>query len=162
MLTVADYVIVAIISTSALLSVLRGFVREAISLLAWISAFMVTGNFYQDLAKKLTYFNDDIVRSVLAIIILFIVTLLVVGTCGNIIRSLLKKAGLSGTDRLLGIAFGIVRGILIVCALLASMQILYKLHILTFIKQELWYSQSVLIPELMRIVSWFFNYLGAS
>ena len=57
MLTAADYVILAIIAISALLSVLRGFVREAISLLAWVSAFMVTGNFYKDLSRKLTYFE---------------------------------------------------------------------------------------------------------
>ncbi len=162
MLTAADYVILAIIAISALLSVLRGFVREAISLLAWVSAFMVTGNFYKDLSRKLTYFEDDFVRNVLAIIILFVSTLFVVGMCGNMIRNLLNKAGLSGTDRLLGIAFGVVRGILIVCAMLAFLQILYKLHILTFIEQETWYVNSVMIPELMRIVTWFFSYLGTS
>ena len=45
MLTAADWAIVAVIAVSALLSVLRGFVREAISLGAWVGAFVVTGNF---------------------------------------------------------------------------------------------------------------------
>lgn len=160
MLTAADWAIVAVIAVSALLSVLRGFVREAISLGAWVGAFVITGNFYSDLAARLTYFQDELTRNVLAIIGLFVATLLIIGMCGKILRSLMKKAGLSGTDRLLGIVFGVLRGILIVCAILALLQIFFKLHILTFMLSSSWWQQSVFIPEMQRIVNWFFIYLG--
>lgn len=158
--TVADWAIIAIIGISSVLSVLRGFVKEAISLISWVSAFVITGNFYRVLADKFTYFNDDLTRIVLAILALFIGTLILVGTCGNFLKLLIKKAGLSGTDRLLGIGFGFIRGVLVVCAVLALFQILFKLHILSFMQSEPFWSQSILIPELMRIVNWFFVYLG--
>lgn len=136
MLTAADFVIVGIIAISAILSLLRGFVKEAISLIAWIGAFVIAGNFYQQLASKLTFIGNDLGRNAAAIIGLFILTLLVVGVCGNLIRTLISKAGLSGTDRLLGIVFGIVRGILVVCAILAVLRIGFKFHILTFLLEE--------------------------
>ncbi len=160
MLTPADWAIVAGVGASALLSLIRGFIKEAISLAAWVCAFLVTGKFYESLASKLTFFQDDFVRQGAAMALLFVVTLLVVGMCGNILRSLVAKSGLSGTDRLLGIGFGVLRGVLVVCAILALLQIMFKLHILTSLQEESFWTESLFIPELMRIVSWFFVYVG--
>lgn len=158
--TIADWVIVAIIACSSLLSVLRGFIKEAFSLIAWVAAFAITGNFYRELAEHFTYFNDEITRVILSILALFIGTLIIVGSIGNLLRILISKAGLSGTDRLLGIGFGFIRGVLIVSALLALLKILFKIHILSFLEDEVFWQDSILIPELMRIVNWFFIYLG--
>ena len=60
---------------------------------------------------------------------------------------------------MLGIAFGIARGILIVTAVLALFHMLFRLHILTFIQSYSWYQDSVFVPELQRIVNWFFDYI---
>ena len=160
MLSLADYVILAVVGASSLLSLLRGFVKEAVSLAAWVLAFAVTGHFYDRLAVRLTYFNDAMVRIAVASALLFTLTLIVAGLCGNILRALITKAGLSGTDRLLGVVFGVLRGVLVVCAVLALLQILFKFHILTFIADEPWWKDSLFIPELTRIVSWFFVYVG--
>lgn len=73
-----------------------------------------------------------------------------------LITSIVNKVGLSGTDRLLGMVFGILRGVLIVCVILALMQIGFKLHILSFVADSPFYRDSVFIPELQRIVDWFF------
>ena len=121
---------------------------------------MVTGKFYSALANRLTFFDESMTRYAAAIFILFVATLLVVGTCGNIVRSLISKAGLSGTDRLLGAAFGALRGVLIVCAILALLQIGFKFGVLGFLTSKPMYAQSLLIPELQRIVNWFFLYLS--
>lgn len=158
MLSTADWLIVAVVVLSGGLSLFRGFVKEAVSLVAWVSAFLVTSNFYEALAPKLTYFQDDFVRKTIACVILFVVTLIVVGLCGSIVRSLIDKVGLSGTDRLLGMVFGILRGVMIVCVLLVLMQIGFKLHILSFVADSPFYKDSVFIPELQRIVNWFFVY----
>lgn len=160
MLTIADWIIVGVVGISAVLSVLRGFIKEAISLIAWVAAFVVTGQFYETLAEKYTYFEDSITRTTLAVLTLFIGTLLVLGIAGNVLQSVIHKVGLSGTDRLLGIAFGIIRGVLIVCAILAMFEILFKLNILTFVQDEPIWKDSVFIPELMRVVNWFLEYLG--
>lgn len=160
MFTPVDWSILGVIALSGILSLWRGFLREAISLGAWVGAFVVTGKFYPLLADRLTFFQDGVTRSAAAIFILFVATLLVIGTCGNILRSLVKKAGLSGTDRLLGVAFGVLRGVMIVCAVLAVMQIGFKFGVLSFLTDNPYYAQSLLIPELQRIVNWFFVYLS--
>lgn len=163
MLTPADWIIIAIVGLSGLLSIFRGFIKEAISLIAWVCAFVITSKFYEALAQKLTFISDDeMVRNGIACLILFIVTLCVVGLCGSIIRAFIHKVGLSGTDRLLGMVFGVLRGILIVCVILALLQIGFKLHILSFVADAPFYRDSVLIPELMRIVNWFFTYSPAT
>ncbi len=117
----------------------------------------MTGKFYSALAPRLTVFEDGMTRSVVAIIILFVLTLLVVGFCGRLIQSLVRKAGLSGTDRLLGVGFGAVRGVLVVCALLAVLQILFSLNLMTGIAETEAWQGSRLIPELSHIVQWFFS-----
>ena len=127
MLTPADWIIIAIVGLSGLLSIFRGFIKEAISLIAWVCAFVITSKFYEALAQKLTFISDDeMVRNGIACLILFIATLCVVGLCGSIIRAFIHKVGLSGTDRLLGMVFGVLRGILIVCVILALLQIGFK------------------------------------
>ncbi len=86
--------------------------------------------------------------------------MLITGFIGTAICSLVQKAGLSSFDRLLGVAFGIVRGVLVLSAALALLQIAFRLHILSFITEKQWWSESVFIPELQRIVNWFFIYMG--
>lgn len=158
MLTAADWIILAVIIVSGGVSLFRGFVREVISLVAWIGAFWVTSKFYGALAGKLTYFADEFVRNTVSCVILFIATLIVIGLCGKLITALMSSAGLSGTDRLIGVVFGIGRGVLIVCVCLALLQIGFKLHILSFVADTPVYRDSLLIPELQRIVNWFFEY----
>lgn len=160
MLTALDWAMVVIVGFSALMSIIRGFAKEAASIIAWIAAFSIAGRFYPEAASLFTFSNDELTRTILAILILFIVTLLVVGFAGTAICSLIQKAGLSSFDRLLGVVFGVVRGILILSAVLALLQIGFRLHILSFITEKDWWHQSLFIPELQRIVNWFFIYMG--
>ena len=158
MLTAADWVILAIVVVSAGLSLFRGFIQEAVSLIAWVSAFIISSRYYEQLSDKLTFSNNPAVTHTVACILLFIATLVVVGLCGRFIRALVNTAGLSGTDRLLGMVFGVMRGLLVVCVILALMQIGFKLHILSFVADAPFYRDSVFIPELQRIVDWFFTH----
>lgn len=162
MLSALDWVIVGVIGLSAITSIFRGFIREASSILSWIAAFIVASRFYLQLSEYITFSNDDLTRKVIASIVLFIVTLIALGFVASTISSLVKKAGLSSFDRLLGVVFGVVRGILIVSAVFAVLQILIKLHILSFITYYPWYKDSIFVPHLEVIVEWFFNYLGTS
>lgn len=160
MLSALDWVIVGVIGLSAITSIFRGFIREASSILSWIAAFIVASRFYPQLSEYITFSNDDLTRKVIASIVLFIATLIVLGFIASTIS--VKKAGLSSFDRLLGVVFGVVRGILIVSAVFAVLQILIKLHILSFITYYPWYKDSIFVPHLEVIVEWFFNYLGTS
>lgn len=148
-----DYAIIFIISFSALASLIRGFVREALSLINWGCAFFITSQFYFYVASYLTYFDDALVRNSVAISMLFIATLTVGSVVNYMISSLVERTGLSNTDRVLGVCFGIFRGILIISI------ILFFLETFTPLSKSRDWQRSELIPQFSHIIRWFFCYL---
>lgn len=110
-----DITVVAIILISALISLFRGFVREVLSLLAWIAAFWIASRTARPTAAMLEpYVDVEVARIVLAFIAIMVGVLLLVGIINYLIGRLLDKTGLSGPDRLLGLIFGGLRGVAIV------------------------------------------------
>lgn len=148
-----DFVILGIIGLSALISLVRGFVKEALSLVIWFGAFFVASNFYPQLAVYFTNIHDEMVRNGSAIAALFISTLIVGAVVNYVIGQLVQKTGLSGTDRILGIVFGGLRGVLIVAA------VLFFIDAFTSLSDAEWWTKSQLIPNFAVVIEWFFTYL---
>ena len=151
-----DYAIMLVIGISAFVSLLRGFTREAISMVTWFVAFLVASQFYQDLAVFITGIADELVRNGVAILLLFVSTLFVGAMINHIIGKLVDKTGLSGTDPVLGLVFGGLRGVLIICALL------FFMDAFTASASTGWWQSSILVPEFKIVIRWFFDYLEQS
>lgn len=143
-LTWLDYCVIGVITLSVLLGLWRGFLKEAISLIAWVTAFIVAFLFVEEGASYLTrYIGVPSVRIVLAFGILFLGTLILGGLVNLVVAQLVQHTGLSGTDRLLGLVFGLLRGgaVVTILVLLAS---------LTPLPQDHWWKQSLLLPPFQQ------------
>jgi len=151
-----DYAILAVIGVSTLISLVRGFVKEAVSLIIWISAFFIASTFYANLANLLTNISDQFLRNAAATSILFIATLILGALINYLIGQLVSKTGLSGTDRVLGLVFGALRGVLI------SSAVLFFMDAFTGVATSDWWKNSQLIPEFRLVVEWFFEYFKQS
>ena len=143
-----DYTIIAIIALSVLISVMRGFVREVISLVIWVVAIIVSFIFYRYIAELLVnVIHSDSVRLVISFTGLFLATLILGMLINYLIGQLVSNTGLSGTDRVLGVVFGIARGVLVIVFLMMLT------GLTPFSKEESWH-ESVLIPHFYPIETW--------
>ncbi|PJC88225.1 bacteriocin production protein [Vibrio sp. HA2012] len=148
-----DYVILGVIGLSALISITRGFVKEALSLVIWFGGFFISSQYYAKLAVYFTNIDDEMYRNAAAIGALFVATLIVGAIVNYVVGHLVQKTGLSGTDRVLGAVFGALRGVLIVAV------VLFFMDAFTAFSSSDWWDQSRLIPEFSRIIEPFFEHL---
>ena len=147
--TWVDWGIVGIICTSCLISLRRGFVKEALSLLTWIVAGVIAWMFGGALADHLVAFIEiPSVRVIAACIILFIATLVLGALVNYLIGELVRVTGLSGTDRFLGMAFGAARGALVVVVLVGLVSLA------PVVEQDPWWQKSILIPHFLMVADW--------
>lgn len=117
-MTVFDYIVIAVVAASVLLGIWRGVVGEIIALVAWVLAFFAARWWGDEVANSvLNAIRDPALRLVAAWVLIFIVVLMLMALLRLAIRGLLKALGLSPTDRLLGMIFGVARGLVIVLAL---------------------------------------------
>lgn len=117
-MTLIDYVVLAIVGFSVLLSVLRGLVRELLSLAGWVIAFVVARLFGGDLAALMPEeIPGDELRWLAGFVTLFLAVLLAMSLVAVAVSQLVKSAGLSVEDRVLGALFGLARGVAVVIVL---------------------------------------------
>lgn len=150
-----DIAIIALIVLSAVLSLFRGFVKEALALASWLVALWVAMIFYEDLAAVLEpWLAEPSMRNIVAFALLFICVLLLGALVNYLTGKLVMKTGLAGTDRLLGTLFGLARGVVIVA-------ILVLFAGLTPMPQDSWWQNSQLIGYFQELALWMRDYLPA-
>ena len=144
-MTWLDYVFIGIVLISVLFGALRGFIREALSLATWVAAFAGALRYGPEFVER---FKSSIsavpIRLAAGYALPFFAILLVGGLLTWAVAWAVRGAGLAPVDRMLGSGFGLLRGALIVVALvmLAGMSALGR---------EPWWNQSVLVPQIQPV-----------
>lgn len=144
-----DWFIIVVLSVSTLLSLWRGFVREALSLLGWVAAFIVAHLFVDQLAAELTAAIANVTgRYIAAYAVLFVSTLVLSSLIVHLAVKLVRVTGLTVLDRVLGTVFGFARGVIIILVLAYVVQQLVPQEEQTLLHQ------SVLMPHLNMLADW--------
>ena len=148
-----DYAILGILLISSFISLLRGFVKEALSLVGWGLAFWVSLGFAVPLSGLFrSSMADPTARLILSFVALFILTLIVSSVANFFASRLVQRTGLTGTDRFLGVIFGFLRGALLV-------SVLVLLAGLTSLPKEPWWQDSFLLFRFQAIAEWLAAFL---
>tara|TARA_R100001143_G_scaffold29905_2_gene29157 strand:- start:244 stop:720 length:477 start_codon:yes stop_codon:yes gene_type:complete len=153
MLNWVDVAILIVVGISAVFGISRGFVREVLSVLAWIAAIVVARLYSPHLAPFFTVTDNETARYALAFAVLCLITLIVGGIINHFMARLVSMVGLQMTDRLLGTLFGVARGVIIVAIVVYFAASSYSL--------ELWWQESVAIPYIERVIEWGQSMLGS-
>lgn len=116
-MTIFDILLTFVLIASVIISTMRGVVREVLSLASWVAAFVVANFYGETLAQWLpAAVPGALTRLIIAFVVLFIGTRLLMGLLILMCEALIKAGGLSFIDRGLGSVFGFARGLLIVLA----------------------------------------------
>jgi uncharacterized membrane protein required for colicin V production len=110
-----DYIVIGTVLLSGLLALMRGFMRELFSLIAWVGAYFAADKLYP-LAVPLTrhYIKNDKAVEWAAMAGVFVITLIVLMIVGHFVCALIKGRALTTVDRSLGFLYGLARGVLVV------------------------------------------------
>lgn len=117
-----DYVVIGIVSLSLLFGLWRGVVGEVIALVAWVMAIFAAVEFGSS-AGQLAMFSgltDPALRTLAGCVLIFVGVLVAMSLVRMAVRSMVKALGLTVSDRILGMVFGVVRGVL-VCMVLVGL-----------------------------------------
>ena len=151
-----DFLIVAILVLSALISLVRGLVREALSLAGWVAAFWVGIEYGPWAAARLDPWvgGPPGLRLAIGFAALVLATLLAAGVVSFLAGQLVARTGLGGTDRTLGLVFGLTRGAVVVT-------LLTLLAGLTALPQDRWWQESLLVGHFQEMALWARAFLPA-
>lgn len=136
-----DFTIIIIIALSVLTGLFRGFVKELVALSVWALAIWLAWHYSPVAAVWLeAYIQDATMRTVVAFLIILFSTLIIGGVINATLGYVLKRTGLSGTDRSLGLIFGFVRGVCLVAILMAGVK-MTSLPYTTYAKESVLYAK---------------------
>jgi membrane protein required for colicin V production len=155
-LSEGDIGVLAIVAVSALLAFWRGFVREVLSVGSWVAAaiatlfglpafrhilrerivdFPIIGDFLKDSSIK------DLAADILTGSIIFIIVLIAASMVSHFLSRNIRTSMFNSVDRSLGAVFGVVRGVVLVCALFLIVDWYYPLD-----KRPAWVAESRSLP----------------
>lgn len=148
-----DIVILITILIPALVGVIYGFLNIILSIVAWVIALGISVKFSGFFAPMLAaYVETEVLRSALAFIGLFMLSLMILSGLGYFMVKLLGRTGLTGADRILGLLFGTALGSSIVA-------VMVFLAGFTDLSRETWWQQSLLVRPFEATAVWGRQYI---
>lgn len=143
-----DYILISIVGLSMVLSIWRGFVREIISVVGLVLAFVIASRISGDAGSLLSsWISNDSLANVVGFVLVFVLVMVVVGLIGAMVRKLIHMADLSATDRTLGVFFGATRGLLLIGVAFLAYGAYAK-------ADQPWMKKSLLTPYALQLSNW--------
>ena len=147
-----DIVIAVIVIISVITGLVRGFIKEVVGIGVWIAAIGITYYYYADMYMLLgTKIHNSHLRYVTAMGVLFIGTLISGSVLNMCLSQAIHHSGLSGTDRIFGLVFGLARGVIIVSCMIVVLQ-------LTMLPLDDWIGRSILYKRFDPLVVKFMSF----
>ena len=147
-MTVADVLILLIVMGSTLVGALRGFIREAVSVAFWILAIWAAWHFGPAVEPHLGgLLADPNIAPWVGRLVILVLVLVVGWVVGMLLSYFTRTLGLGPLDRVIGLFFGIVRGMMLVGLMVMGGELLH-------LNQEDWWGRSRLIPYGETVGDW--------
>ena len=152
MFNAADYALLTILAVSMGVGAWRGFIVEVLSLTAWIAAFWLTIAFGSTVSAWFGGIESPSARLFLGHAAVFLGVLLGGGGITLLIGRAIASTGLSTTDRVLGLGFGLARGVVLACVAVLLLGF-------TPVPRDDWWRESQLLPQAQRGAEWMAGFL---
>lgn len=152
---ILDIVFIAILVISILVGLIRGAIREVLSLVGLAIAIYLALSFSETLSKDYVskFFEDAKVSYIISFILIIVAAIFAIALFNLFLSQLLKASGLSFINRLLGMAFGVIRGVLI-CSIITL-----AMNFIPGIANKSWWKASATAPIFHSIANQMIAYL---
>ena len=120
-----DIVFIGIIASSAVLALIRGGLSEILSLSSWFITIWIMRKFGNLVDHLIPHsITNPLIRNALVFIIIFIIIAIIIALIKKLCNKFISSIGLNGVNYLLGVVFGVIRGILISALLIILIEIM--------------------------------------
>lgn len=143
-----DLIILSLIAISVVISFVRGFIKEFISLLSWVFAAWIAFVFSKPLSSWITFVDIESMRILIAFLVIFILMVFAGAIVNYLVGKVIRKTPFSLPDRMLGVGFGFLRGMAIVCLVIFFAG-------LTPLPKDAWWKQSFTVSQFEKAAVWF-------
>jgi membrane protein required for colicin V production len=113
-----DIVLFIIIFALSIYGLIRGFVKEIVSIISIVLGLNIALHWYEEAARYLSFLNNQNQQNILGFIIVFIGVSLLLSILGKLVSLVLKSINLGCLDHLLGLVLGFVKGVVVACVIL--------------------------------------------
>lgn len=135
-----DYMLLGVLLLSAVVGIVRGLIREALSLVIWAAALWCAARFGPDAARLFGRVLDNPLWQLWAgRVALFVVVLFLGSLVAWLVSYFVRRSPITGTDRMLGSLFGLARGIVLAALLVLALEV-------GGFSAEPWWRESKLLP----------------